>query len=378
VTGFRVCFPFAGDTVGGSHISALELIGALPREGMEPLVAVHREGPLTQMLVERNVRYEIAPDVTLAGPGTIARQLVDMASAAASLARFLRGRKIDIVHTNDARMHLTWGPAARLAGAGFVWHQRSADPSRRLSFYSRLANEVLTISHFCKAELGGAMRQRAKIVINPFDTGLAPPDRARARQALLDELNLPRETRAVGYFSNFMPRKRPDMFVKVVERVRERVGALVCPMFGDPRERAEVDRLVAEKKLERNCPIMGFRTPVATWMAACDVVVAPAVREPYGRTLIESMLAGTPVVAAAEGGHIEIVDHERTGLLVEPDNVEAFAAAVLRLLRDEKAAREMAGRAREAALARYSVRNHANAIANIYRHIRSGSGPKSN
>jgi glycosyltransferase involved in cell wall biosynthesis len=354
-------------------MSALELIKALPREGVEPVVVVHCDGPLMQVLSERNVRFEAAPSVKLVNTGAIPHQLANMASAAPPLARFLRSRKISIVHTNDARMHLTWGPAARLAGAGFVWHQRSSDPSRRLSLYSHLANEVLTISEFCKSELTGSVGRRARVVTNPFDTRLAAPDRGPARKALFDALNLPDETRVVGYFSNFMARKRPGVFVEVAGRLRQRVALLVCPMFGDPRDRGGVDTLIAERRLEKICPIMGFRTPVAAWMAACDIMVAPAVEEPHGRTLIESMLAGTPVVAAADGGHTEIIAHGETGLLVEPDNMGAFETAAMELLSNPEGARAMAARARECALKQYSARRHAKTVVEIYRRISLGT-----
>jgi glycosyltransferase involved in cell wall biosynthesis len=369
VTALRICFPFVGDTIGGSHISALELIKALPHEGVEPVIVIHRNGHLTKMLSNSGIGFEMAPEVKLVAPGSIAHQLITMTTCAPRLADFLRSRAIKIVHTNDARMHLTWGPAARLAGASFVWHQRSTDPSRRLSLYSYFANEVLTISKFCKSELTGSLGRRARVVTNPFDTGLAPPDRGSARKALLDALNLPDEACVVGYFSNFMARKRPEVFVEIAARLRQRIAMLVCPMFGDARERREVDDLIAVRGLENTCPVMGFRTPVTAWMAACDVTVAPAVEEPHGRTLIESMLAGTPVIAAADGGHTEIIAHGETGLLVEPDNVEAFEAAVLMLLGNPWVARVMADRARAHALNRYSAQTHAKAIVEVYRGV---------
>ncbi len=367
----RVCFPFVGDTVGGSHLSALELIKTLPREEVEPVVVVHCDGPLSQVLNARDVGFEAAPNVELVNYCTIPRQLVNMVSVAPRLAHFLRSRKIDIVHTNDSRMHLTWGPAARLAGARFVWHQRSTDPSRRLSLYSHLANEVLTVSHFCKEELSSAIRRRASVVTNPFDTSLPTPDRQLARTKLLDALDLPSQTRVVGYFSNFLPSKRPDIFVNVAARLREHVAFLACPMFGDPRDRMKVDALIADMKLEKICPIMGFRDPIGSWMASCDVMLALAVGEPYGRTLVESMIVGTPVVAAADGGHVEIITQGETGLLVEPDNVKAFETAVMQLLTNPDDASALAERARAHALKRYSSAHHAKIVADIYRGLES-------
>jgi glycosyltransferase involved in cell wall biosynthesis len=65
--------------------------------------------------------------------------------------------------------------------------------------------------------------------------------------------------------------------------------------------------------------LMGYRSPGPFWIAACDQLVVPAVGEPFGRTLVEAMLVGTPVVAARSGGNMEALEGGM-GLLVEPDD----------------------------------------------------------
>src|SRR5262245_64954420 len=107
-----------------------------------------------------------------------------MLRCAPELARYIRSRDIAIVHTNDLRMHRTWSLAAKLAGARSIWHQRSADRSRRLAVYSCLADRVLTVSHFCKSQLSGAMGRRAIVVTSPFDPPSPMPDRTSAKARL--------------------------------------------------------------------------------------------------------------------------------------------------------------------------------------------------
>ena len=126
----RICFPFVGDAVGGSHICAVELITKLPAT-IEAVVLIHRDGPLADYLKLRGIEFERAPRVDIVEHASVARQILTMGSAAPRLATFLRTRRIDLVHTNDARMHMTWLLAAKLCGAPFVWHQHSATGSRR-------------------------------------------------------------------------------------------------------------------------------------------------------------------------------------------------------------------------------------------------------
>jgi glycogen(starch) synthase len=82
----------------------------------------------------------------------------------------------------------------------------------------------------------------------------------------------------------------------------------------------------------------GWLTPdqVAQWYAAADVLVVPSRYEPFGMVLLEGMLFGLPIVACDVGGPAEILDHERTGILVPPCNAEALAEGIERLVGDPR------------------------------------------
>jgi glycosyltransferase involved in cell wall biosynthesis len=91
---------------------------------------------------------------------------------------------------------------------------------------------------------------------------------------------------------------------------------------------------------------------LARRFAAAPCVVAPAYLEDYGLTAIEAMATGTPVIVCTDGGGLtELVEHERTGLIVDPNPV-AIADAIERLTEDPELARELGtnGRARAAVL----------------------------
>jgi glycosyltransferase involved in cell wall biosynthesis len=265
-------------------------------------------------------------------------------------------------------MHLAWGPAARLAGARFIWHQRSAENSRRLGLYARLAHRVLTVSHFTKAKLPGTMGRRAEVVLNPFDVAPHQPKSIGERERLLTEMGAPSSARIVGYVANLSERKRPLVFVEMAAQLCTGNRAIVFPMFGGARSplREEVDALIRGRRLEGRCKLMGLRYPIEPLIAACDVIVAPAVAEPFGRAVVEPTLVGTPVIAADDGGNREILVHGKTGLLVRPDDARAFAAAVELLLDDAEQAARVASAAREMALERFSSAKHVADILAIY------------
>jgi glycosyltransferase involved in cell wall biosynthesis len=142
-------------------------------------------------------------------------------------------------------------------------------------------------------------------------------------------------------------------------------------MFGEERPPIAdgVRKRIAELGLERACLLMGPRFPIEPWLAGCDLLLAPAVEEGFGRTLVEAMLVGTPVVASAAGGHVEIVEHGLTGLLAPVDDPCSLAATAMEVLKDQSRAGALAEAARLPAMERYSVKSHVAAVERVYRDL---------
>ena len=99
---------------------------------------------------------------------------------------------------------------------------------------------------------------------------------------------------------------------------------------------------------------------------AADVVVLPSVHEQFGQVLIEGMACGLPVIAVNNHGPATIVDHERTGLLVPPDDEDAMCEALVRIVADDDGRRRMGEEAYEVSRSRYSWPALAKRVAEVY------------
>ena len=368
-----VAFPFVGTLVGGSHFSAVKLIQNLDRRRYQPMVVLHRlEGALADMLRDCGVPFEPAPSERALEGASLRADAGFVLTQTLRFARFLRARGVRIVHTNDGHSHATWALPTRIAGARLLWHHRKDPNAKGLRYLAPwVADRVVSVSHFAAPRPGlFSAARRCTVVHSPFDTGAPPADRSGARTALLAELGCGPDTRVVGFFGNLMARKRPLVFVDAIAEMRARAPdlPLAAPIFGDDREAlSDVIRAQARARGIADCiRLMGFRRPPERWLAACDVLLVPAVDEPFGRTLIEAMLSGTVVVAAASGGNTEAIRDGITGCIVPPDEPAAFADRTLALLRAPALATSLADAARRDALGRFGLREHAEAIMGVY------------
>lgn len=368
-----VCFPFVGRILGGCHFSVLPIIKELdPNRYRAQVIMQELDGPIYQFFRDHKVDVLPAPSSPQLRPGKnidFARQAALLA-AAPRLARYLRGSGVAIVHSNDGRTNATWALPAKLAGAKLLWHNRGNPNAAGLRFVAPLlADRVVSVSAFASPAPGFfSAAGKNDVIFSPFDTEVSE-DRASAREALRSELRADSATAFIGYFGALVERKRPLLFVDAIAEFRKRAPdkPVIGVMFGEPREGddAPVKARVAELGLQDHVKLMGFRSPGSRWIAACDVLMVPAVGEPLGRTLVEAMLVGTSVVATRSGGNTEAIRDGVTGWIVPPEDAKALAEGIIAAL-DAPNRADMARQAATEARARFGIRRHVDAIMAIY------------
>jgi glycosyltransferase involved in cell wall biosynthesis len=112
--------------------------------------------------------------------------------------------------------------------------------------------------------------------------------------------------------------------------------------------------------------LMNFQPDPEIWLSACDCLLAPAVEEPFGRTIIEAMLVGTPVVASNSGGNPEAIRDGETGVLATPDDPVAMGHAVKSVLTSKGFADYLTRNARKDALIRFGIEQHVRDVVAVY------------
>ena len=139
------------------------------------------------------------------------------------------------------------------------------------------------------------------------------------------------------------PNKGFDVLLAAVAKVPQ----LHLWLAGEGPLRAALERQASSLGIKDRVRFLGWRQDVGALLAAADMLVCSSRREPLGNTIIEAWAAGKPVVACAAAGPAELIESDKTGLLVPCDNAGALAEAIDRLAHDKPRAQALgeAGRA---------------------------------
>lgn len=362
-----VLFPFTGSEMGGSHVSAFTLAQSLSEgSSFQPVILAAEDTLIAQEARSRGLTVHVTPEK----PSSRHRHRLghDLACFPARLRylRSLTGRPI--VHANDIGALQSWVPVARAVGYPSLYHSRSLHKDMFLNrWLMRLVDKNVCISEVTLDQFARFPRNRVELVVNPFSID---PEyrRDRARSDLQSELGIPHSSKIVGFIGNFWERKRPEFFLEAARFIVSQEPNAQFVFFGRDGDRSKESLQQISRRLgiEACTRFAGFRLPVEANVAALDLALYPAVREPFGRALVEALILGTPFVATDDAGHGEIVRRWGGALLVDPGATPAQFAdqAVLALRNPEQAS--LSAAARRTLAEEVSPRGHARHMARIY------------
>jgi phosphatidylinositol alpha 1,6-mannosyltransferase len=199
-------------------------------------------------------------------------------------------------------------------------------------------------------------------------------DPARRDRAWRRSLGIGDDEMVVGFLGRLVKEKGLDIFAEVARELNRR---------GVPHRILVVGEGPAREWFAGQVPaavFTGFQSgdDLGRAVASMDVFFNPSVTETFGNVTTEAMSAGVPVVAARATGTVDLVEEGRTGFMVSPRDVPAYADAIARIVGDPTLRRAM-GEAGHAAAARYRWDTANAAALAVWRELlgRAGQPPAS-
>jgi glycosyltransferase involved in cell wall biosynthesis len=354
--------------LGGAELSMLDVVTGL---GGDVRVRLLADGPFRTRLAERGIDVQVVPMGAL---GAVRKQGgVPSLGSLAALWRVAgrigdEARQSRVLYANSQKAFVVAAVAGFRSGRPVVWHLRDLLGAPHFSALNTRAvvalanggaqrvitNSTATADAFVAH--GGA-RDKVRVVHNGIDATTFDAVSIAQAQALRERV-APGARYVLAVFGRLSPWKGQHTAISALTLLPPDTHLCIvgAPLFGEDDYEAELRALAARLGVAPRVHFLGFRDDVAPLMKAADVVVhASTLPEPFGRVVVEGMLAGRPVIATAAGGVGEIVTDGVTGLLVKPGSPDALAGAADRLRADPASAGTMASAGNAHARAAFSV-----------------------
>lgn len=217
--------------------------------------------------------------------------------------------------------------------------------------------------------------QRKSVPIHVVPTGISYPHPERSADEVWSLLKLPadRTMKVIGCVAGLIPTKGQMVLLEAAIEILKQQPQLLFVCIGYSRQYVEFEqqlreRIAAEGLADRFF-LRQYPHAIGDVWQVIDLFVHPSMFDSLPLAVIEAMATAKPIVATRIGGIPEVIEHERTGLLVPPNDPAAIAAAVLRLLNEPKLASQLGRAAQGRHQAELTPEVMARKLEAIYRQV---------
>lgn len=231
---------------------------------------------------------------------------------------------------------------------------------------------MISVSRFVAQELSrlDLAPSRIRVIPNSVDSsGRFNRDKHLAGKAR-EMLGLPPASFVLVYPARFAPSKRHLVLLSALSELLRNGEKIHLVLAGEtltqPNYYDQVWKFANAHDLTGAVSAFPFVENMPALYAASDALVFPAEHEPFGLCILEAMAMGVPVIAANSGGIPEIVANGMTGLLTQPGDSKALAAAIAAVKNDQQMRCKLSSAATHYVKLRHSVADFIKSIANVY------------
>lgn len=290
-------------------------------------------------------------------------------SAYAALVReglaLARRYSVRVLHANSAAPMQWLLPVARTLRLPLLAHLH-IDYLRR-SRYALLVHQADLIVGVSRQVLDdffqdGIPVERTQVIYNGID--FARLDKQPGTD-LRPSLGIAPGTVLIGAAGSLIRRKGHDVLIRALGQMEKGQEAHLLIASGGP-ERDALERLTAELGLSARVHFLGYHDPITDLYQSCDIMALASRADAFGLVLAEAGYSRRPVVATRVGGIPEVIEDGATGFLVPPEDPQALAQALARLVADSGLRARLGEAGRLRAETRFSVQRMAGEFADTY------------
>lgn len=364
---------------GGSSSNLYHILRQVDKRRVNPVVVTHKDGDqferiqtLSDVKLEKIPFDKVDSWSNVGYIKTLTEFLFTVVPFSNVLAKYIRDNDVDVIHINtNIMLGLPMILAAKKTQRPVYCYIRESKPLSKIErMFIKYVNKFFVLnSEALKIYSQDIPANRIEIVYDGLDLDQFHQIDSNA---FLDEFNL-RDYKLVGMVGRIITGKGHVEFAQAAQNVIKQCPqtkfVIVGAVKGDGAEYFDdLKQYIAKHQLENHIVLTGWRTDVKQITAALDILVLPSTTFPEGlpNSIIEAMALGKPAIATDIPGPPEIIDHETTGYIVQPGNVDEMSERILTILQDSDLAKRMGQAGRKRAEELFDVRKVVRRFENIY------------
>ncbi len=368
----RTLFVDHAGVLGGAELYLLDIVRHMRHNSQ---VVLFEDGPFMDRLKEEAIPASIlqAP-ATVMGVERSGGKMQDLKSIPGIFQMVMRlrklSRKFDVIYANSQKALIVSALAGRVGMRPVIWnlhdiltadHFSASHRKIAVMLANRFVDHIIVNSEATRKafEACGGDMSKTSIVYNGIDASRFQAVDDEEVQQMRESLGL-NSAFVVGLFSRLTTWKGQHVLLESIAKSPDVHAVLVGGALfqDDAAYEQKLRRMVTDLGISDRVHFLGFRDDVPRLMKMMDVVVhCSTAPEPFGRVIVEGMLAKKPVIAANAGGAREIVSDGENGLLTTPGDAAALATAIQLLKDDPTKAAQLAQAGFTDAYQRFAIEN---------------------
>ncbi len=375
---------------GGAGWSLYYLIKHLNRNLFEPIVVIPEFGIFEKKYNDLKVKMVIAPKL----PERTAQQRfkriniltktlsnlingIGMVQTIFWLKSFIKKEQIDLLYANNMLVKSIGAFSAKFAKKPCIIHIRNLHEKKlEIFFYKKIAKLssvelIISNSTASSIPITKNISKKIKIIHNGIDI----EEYSHISKGTLRNETKTKNKIIIGYTGNIIPRKGLDILIKASAKVIQYRNDTVIVIIGRVPIGSNIDYQMKYSKLASDLGIAnkiiftGFKKDIRPYVQDMDILTLPSRQEPFGRSIIEAMALGKPVVASNIGGIPEIITHGKDGFLCPIEDIDALAKSLDKLIKDKSLRLKIGKEAKATIKDRFNVKKLSTDIQDLIKQI---------
>jgi glycosyltransferase involved in cell wall biosynthesis len=309
-------------------------------------------------------------------------------SVLGALRQIAHQRQPDLIITHAVKSHfLLWRSGLATEYPWLAFHHGYTTTDRKMRIYNRLdrwsvpkADAILTVCQAFARELAVASKLPENQIL-VLHNAIRPKPRPALEliDSLRKRLNIGPDERVVLSVGRLSKEKAHAILIDAFGMLSKNAPDLNCKLVivGEGPERSNLEAAARDLTFPERVILIGQVADVQPFYALANVFVLSSLSEGSPNALLEAMAANAPVVASAVGGVPEIVSNDDSALLVNPNNPQALAKAIIRILSDAELARRLKANAAALIVTQHTPETYLKRSVEIYSEVIKRRGQKS-